>query len=502
MASLEIIEYIRDPIYGLIGIDEIAYSIINTQEFRRLHDIKQLGCLYYVYPGAKHDRFQHCVGVYHLARMMVNSLAERMPKREGGEPELDMCEITTKEKICVAIAGLCHDIGHGAQSHLFERFLDSCKEKHPKHEEMSVRILKRIIEKGRPKEMFDKHGMGEEEIQLICDMILGSDPKHPSDYKWVGAPETKDERKKEFLMRIVSDSEYGMDVDRFDYITRDSYYLGIPCQFQFDRFICNISICFSQEDNQYVIGFNKKLDWDIAEFLICRMSLYRKAYHHKKNMAIEHMLLDSLVYADNAGFTLDGEKKHSLSQCTENLEDYLLSTDCIFEMIRRSSIDKEDMKKAKELLNNLNDMKLYEEVRECKLIIEPNGKSFSEYSGDHKQVMLFARKEVMRILTKGGLCIDDLAVDVITFSLSKESPVPKELAPYYDDNFAEVKRTNKEISEMLCGSCWDVFLRIYSKKDDKDLHKDLHDRLKRLLPDNHRLKVTIGDIETGNKPST
>ena len=99
---------IYDIIHGNISLCETAKKIIDTIEFQRLRDIKQLGCCYLVFPCAVHTRFEHSLGVYHLAKNYVDIL------NVGGQ------YFTEREKLCISIAGLIHDIGHGPYSLLFD----------------------------------------------------------------------------------------------------------------------------------------------------------------------------------------------------------------------------------------------------------------------------------------------------------------------------------------------------------------------------------------------
>ena len=99
----------NDPIHGHIQIHPACVAIIDTEQFQRLRNLKQLGLCYYIYPGASHNRFEHCIGVSHLAGQLVRAI-------KNGQPHLD---ISDKDILCVEIAGLCHDLGHGPFSHLY-----------------------------------------------------------------------------------------------------------------------------------------------------------------------------------------------------------------------------------------------------------------------------------------------------------------------------------------------------------------------------------------------
>ncbi|CAI8021447.1 Deoxynucleoside triphosphate triphosphohydrolase SAMHD1 [Geodia barretti] len=107
----ELEKVFNDPVHGHIELHPLMVKFIDTPQFQRLRYIKQLGGAYYVFPGASHNRFEHSIGVGYLAGQMVESLKSK-------QPELG---IDDKDVLCVKLAGLCHDLGHGPFSHLFEK---------------------------------------------------------------------------------------------------------------------------------------------------------------------------------------------------------------------------------------------------------------------------------------------------------------------------------------------------------------------------------------------
>ena len=100
----------KDPIHGLIHLPDVCLRFIDTPEFQRLRDLKQTGSCYLVYIGTHHTRFDHSVGVGWLGFRMVSSIAER-------QPEL---KVTATDILCVTLAALCHDLGHGPGSHRWD----------------------------------------------------------------------------------------------------------------------------------------------------------------------------------------------------------------------------------------------------------------------------------------------------------------------------------------------------------------------------------------------
>jgi hypothetical protein len=127
---------ISDSVHKHIEVPEICQAILDTPQFDRLRNIRQLGTTHYVYPCAKHSRFEHSVGVMYLAGRFIERLRLLYP---------ECCD--TKDQLCVMIAGLCHDLGHGPFSHLWEDFMKEARpERKWSHEESSLKMLDFLIE--------------------------------------------------------------------------------------------------------------------------------------------------------------------------------------------------------------------------------------------------------------------------------------------------------------------------------------------------------------------
>jgi len=203
---------IHDPIHGSFSLPRIAWIIIDTPEFQRLRYIKQTGNTCFVYPGAEHTRFQHCLGVAHLALEF------------GCAIKLKSAEMITDQQILLlCIAGLCHDLGHCAFSHLYDASIipmfqaidvdepagsgsgsESGSELNTKlpiatHEEASYLILMRIWERNRE----IRNVLSKADIRTIGKMILGSPDKLPksleTELQW-----TDYDHKHGYLYQVVS----------------------------------------------------------------------------------------------------------------------------------------------------------------------------------------------------------------------------------------------------------------------------------------------------------
>jgi len=235
----------QDDIHGPIEICLFGAKIIDTPEFQRLRNIKQLGSGYYVFPSASHNRFEHSIGTAYLARSLINEIATN-------QPELD---ITPEQKINVELAGLCHDLGHGPFSHIYDDIYlkDKIPDDHPfrHHEQRSCAILAMINDKYNI-------GISIENIKQIQIMI------HPE----------REKDKSNFLFQIVSNGKNGIDVDKFDYIARDTKALGIHYGFDHKRIFPYCKVI------QGEICYCNKIIFNIFELFDTRYRLHKQVYNH------------------------------------------------------------------------------------------------------------------------------------------------------------------------------------------------------------------------------
>ena len=237
MHSNERAKIINDPIYGFIDIDKgIINDLINHEYFQRLRRISQLGLSYLVYPGAHHTRFQHAIGCLHLMKKAISQL-----ERKGHK-------ITHEEKEGVQIAILLHDIGHSPFSHALERTLV----KNISHEDITLIYMHRLNEIFAGK------------LSLAIKIFTNN-------------------YKKKFLHQLVSSQ---LDVDRLDYLKRDSFFTGVTeGNVGVDRIINMLEV---QNDNLVI---EEKGLYSIEKFLLTRRLMYWQVYLHKTVISSEHMLI-------------------------------------------------------------------------------------------------------------------------------------------------------------------------------------------------------------------
>lgn len=307
---------IYDPIHGYMKFNKILLKIIDTIEFKRLKNIKQLGFVHHVFPWATHTRFEHSLGTCFLASKIINKINEK-------HPELNLSK---KDILLIEISALIHDLGHGPYWHFYDVFLKE-KKIDWKHEIRWIKILQHIIDKYKINEI------NENDIKIISDIVL-----------WT---------KKGFYYQIVSNKKNNLDCDKFDYICRDAYYLGMPYSIDYIRLIDDITII--NNDIFYPIKFKQY----IYEIYNTRFKLFNNVYTHRVVQQIELMMLDVF-------FLLD--KYINLSDVND-IDNFInINDETIFNMIYKLQINNEDIiiTKAKKILENILSRKLY------KFIIELN----------------------------------------------------------------------------------------------------------------------------------
>uniref|UniRef100_A0A3B3DHA3 HD/PDEase domain-containing protein n=1 Tax=Oryzias melastigma TaxID=30732 RepID=A0A3B3DHA3_ORYME len=358
-------EVFNDSIHGHVELPSLLVKIIDTPQFQRLRNIKQLGGGYLVYPGASHNRFEHSIGVAYLAGELVKTLREK-------QPELD---INVRDILCVQIAGLCHDLGHGPFSHLFDQmFMPQVRGNHEKASLDMFEYLVRVNELDLENEGDDQENEGddqedgdddqndgEDDLVFIKELILGK-PLNGNDSS-AGWPYKGRKVEKSFLYEIVSNKESGIDVDKFDYFARDCYHTGIKNNFEHLRYF-KFARVIEVETNQSTrrrICLRDKVVGNLYDLFHTRLLLHRRVCHHKVTTNVQIMIKDALLKAN-------GHLK--ISDATKDMEAYTKLTDQVTERILHSTGN--DMKEAREILVRVMRRDLYKLVGEAKVSYSNN----------------------------------------------------------------------------------------------------------------------------------
>ncbi|MDG1508154.1 MAG: HD domain-containing protein [Flavobacteriaceae bacterium] len=242
-SSTNKLKILNDPIYGFIRIpNSLIFDIIEHASFQRLRRVSQMGFSNLVYPGANHTRFHHALGCLHLMQKTINVLRVKGIK------------VSEEEENALCIAILLHDIGHGAFSHALEHSIVAGIT----HEEISLKYMHKLNEEFKG------------QLDLAIEIFTGKYPRF-------------------FLQQLISSQ---LDIDRLDYLKRDSFYTGVAeGNISSDRLIAMMNVV----DDELVI--EKKGIYSVEKFLIARRLMYWQVYLHKTSLVAEHMLVKVLMRA-------------------------------------------------------------------------------------------------------------------------------------------------------------------------------------------------------------
>jgi HD superfamily phosphohydrolase len=281
----------NDPVYGFITLpSDLVFDIIEHPWFQRLRRIRQLGLTHMVYPGALHTRFHHALGALHLMTEAIESI-----KSKGHE-------ITKEEETGAYIAILLHDIGHGPFSHALENSIVTGLS----HETLSNLIMEKLNN--------EFNG----QLSIAIEIF-------------------KNTYKKKFLHQLVSSQ---LDMDRLDYLNRDSFYTGVMEGTIGSQRIIKMLNVFNDE-----LVVDEKGLYSIEKFIIARRLMYWQVYLHKTVLSAENMLVNILKRAKE--LYQSGEK---------------LFTSPALEYFLKNNINAENIQNKEEFLNvfsQLDDYDIY-----------------------------------------------------------------------------------------------------------------------------------------------
>ena len=296
------LKIINDPVHGFIKIPyEIIFDIMEHRCFQRLRRISQTGLLSLIFPGATHTRFHHAIGAMHL---MFNAL--EILKQKG-------VKISTEEEKGAMLAVLLHDVGHGPFSHALENILmDNWH-----HEKLSLLLMEQLNEEFSG------------ELTIAIQMFQG-----------------KYHRK--FFNQLISSQ---LDVDRLDYLKRDSFYTGVSeGNINTQRILSTLNVL----DDELVL--DEKGIYSIEHYLVARMFMYWQVYYHKAAVLAENLLIKIM----NRAKTLVSQNVEV--EASENLKYFLYresSTDATEEDIARfMELDDTDVLQAIKSWKNHDDFVL------------------------------------------------------------------------------------------------------------------------------------------------
>ncbi|KAB2002574.1 hypothetical protein ERO13_D11G071300v2 [Gossypium hirsutum] len=416
--DLRLSKHVHDNVHGNIYLDPLSLKFIDTEQFQRLRELKQLGLAHLVYPGAVHSRFEHSLGVYWLA----GEAMQKLKTYQGLELGIDRFDVQA-----VKVAGLLHDVGHGPFSHLFEReflpkVLNSFKWA---HEQMSADLIDHIV---------DVHHIDVESemIKRVKEMVLAS-----SEFAL-----PKSAKEKQFLYDIVANGRNGIDVDKFDYIVRDSRACGLGCSFDFHRLMETMRVLGDE------ICYRAKDYLSIHKLFATRADLYRTVYTHSKVKAVELMIVDALLKANSY---------LEISSSIQDPSEYWKLDDTIIKTIETAP--DEELRESRDLILRIRRRNLYQFC--------------NEYSVPKDQLEHFkdvTAQDIACSQKNGGVLLqeDDIAVSNVRIDLTRGRQNPLESINFFKDYESQEKFPipHERISHLLPTSYQDMIVRVYSKKPE------------------------------------
>lgn len=402
---LTIRKIINDPIYGFITIDHpLILQIISHPVYQRLRNIHQMAFAHLVYPGAVHSRLHHSLGAYHL---MCGAISEL--KNKG-------TEITAQEELAAKVAILLHDIGHGPYSHALENELV----KDIYHEEISILIMQQLNE--------EFNG----QLQMAIDIFTNNYPKR-------------------FLHQLISGQ---LDVDRMDYLIRDSFFTGVAeGVIGYDR-ILKMLIVYNGE-----LMVEEKGVYSIEKFLVARRLMYWQVYLHKTVLSAEMMLVKIIrrakeLIADGSELAAASDalnfflqKQNDIAPIEENLgvfcqlddhdvmatiKNWCHNTDKILATLCRSLVDRK-LLKVKLQAVPFNEELINQKKKEVieKLNISEKETSYFVFTGEASNTTYDPGDERINILFKDGSVKDISQVDNALIQHNLSNAVKKYYICYY-----------------------------------------------------------------------
>eukprot|EP00930_Biecheleria_cincta_P049319 TRINITY_DN3453_c0_g1_i9.p1 TRINITY_DN3453_c0_g1~~TRINITY_DN3453_c0_g1_i9.p1 ORF type:complete len:724 (-),score=129.45 TRINITY_DN3453_c0_g1_i9:3-2174(-) len=346
-----------DRIHGQVILEPLLVAVVDTPEFQRLRKLKQLGGTDHVFPGGTHSRFEHSLGVAHLAGLMVESLQRK-------QPEL---AISNSDVLCVKLAGLVHDLGHGPFSHMFETFVNRIRLASGKskwhHEACSRSLLMHLLSENQISldDYFpcDSAESPSQQLEFVMMLIEGLAPGAP----WpdsIGRPPAK-----RFLFDIVANKRNGIDVDKLDYFHRDIasvFGSASPLGCDIPRLLESVRVLSVEGETQ--VCFEEKMALNLGDIYRTRSWMHKFVYLHHTAKAVETMMCDVLVLSKDVVEVRGMDNKPvKLADAVEDPVAFSKLGDWILDFIWASCDAR--LAEAQQLLARIYRRELYRQVVPC-----------------------------------------------------------------------------------------------------------------------------------------
>lgn len=468
--------FIKDVIHDSIEITLIAKSIIDTPIFQRLRNLHQLGVCYLIFPNANNNRFEHSIGTYYLAGLLLEKLIKNSQNNEINKGLIGIEFIKnyllknfeledTEENIIfleknnanlldnylielIKIAGLVHDIGHGPFSHLFDEWLHSNPELENSnfitHETRSILLFKEIIFNNKIKYEDEYYNIYEfidnEAFEFISELI------NPNN-----------DTPKNFIFQIISNSINGLDVDKLDYLIRDSFYFGYTNPYDLSRIIFHAQIIDKN------ICFPEKISYEIYKVYRTRYDLHKQFYNHKTTICIEYMIRDILENLDSILDISKNIKNGNIKKFIELIDNSIFITSPIlksFDSIYEKWKIQIDI--IEKIINKLNTRNMYKCLYSESFLIE----EIDNFDDDINIFNLIKSKIIDKNI---DIDIDNNKKNIITVKkkiglISGNKSHPLDSIYFYDNKNNLLKLEKSKISHLMSSLHQEIICYIIYKK--------------------------------------
>nr|KAG5707509.1 hypothetical protein BaRGS_012013 [Batillaria attramentaria] len=411
----------NDPVHGHMEFHPLCVAIIDTPQFQRLRYLKQLGACYFVFPGAAHNRFEHCLGVCHLAGKLMKAIQKRQPN----------LKITEVDILCVQIAGLCRGLGHGPFSHQVfgSNFLPAVRDDLTEpweHDDTSLNMYHYMVEDNNLEDKFAEYGLKEMDRTFIAELIKGRHSDESSN-KYGDWPYKGRGRDKAFLYEIVANERNGIGVDKWDNLLRDCHHLGMRSSFDHTRFMHFARVI--KVGDQMQICVRDKEVFDMYEMFHTHHAVNIRAYRHKVVQSVKIMLGEALVLA-NDFIRIPGAngRMYKMSECIDHMDAYIHLTDHVFHQIMLSDSQEAGMVKAREILHKIQCRKLYKCIGESVPMKETTATNLEKIRADILQAVPADHRQKLHLTN------NHLRVQLVSMNFGLKDKNPLEDLQFYSKN--------------------------------------------------------------------